>query len=72
MPKRLFNALARTPAHFPRVGLEPDGFLEDSDQLCFAGRRGVEIGETLQLRPRFRRDLLMRRAGTLGDTASRT
>src|SRR4030088_446742 len=59
--------LARTPAHFPEVGLEPGGFLEDHDQLCLAGRRGVEIGETLQVRPRFRRDLLVWCTGILGD-----
>ena len=47
------------PAHFPEVGLKPGGFLEDHDQLCLAGRCDVEIGETLQMRPRFRRDLLV-------------
>src|SRR5258706_11238268 len=59
--------LARTPAHFPEVGLEPGGFLEDHDQLCLAGRRDVEIGETLQVRPRFRRDLLVWCTRILGD-----
>jgi len=57
--QRLVNTLTRTPAHFPEVGFEPGGFLEDRDQLCLAGRRGVEIGETFQVRPRFRRDLLV-------------
>ena len=59
--------MARTPAHFPEVGLEPGGFLEDHDQLCLAGRRGVEIGETFQMRPRFRRDVLVWCTGILGD-----
>jgi len=64
--RRLFNTLVRTPAHFPEVGLEPGGFLEDHDQLCLAGRRGVEIGETLKVRPRFRRDLLVWCTGIFG------
>ena len=55
----LFNTLARPPAHFPEIGLEPGGFLEDRDQLCLAGRRGVEIGETFEVRPRLRRDFLI-------------
>src|SRR6202043_3149114 len=49
----------RMPAHFPEGGLKPGGFLEDHDRLCLAGRREVEIRETLQVRPRFRRDLLV-------------
>jgi hypothetical protein len=51
------NTLIRTQAHFPEVGFEPGGFLENCDQLCLAGRRGVEIGKTIKVRPRFRRDL---------------
>src|SRR4030081_2640609 len=65
--QRLFNRPIRTPAHFPEVGFEPGGLLEDHDQLCLAGRRGVEIGKTFQVRPRFRRDLLVGCTGILGD-----
>ena len=61
--QRLFNTLARPPAHFPEIGLEPGGFLEDRDQLGLAGGRGVEIGEEVQVRPRFRRDLLVWHTG---------
>jgi hypothetical protein len=43
--QRLFNTLARPPAHFPEIGLEPGGFLEDRDQRGLAGARGVEMGE---------------------------
>ena len=54
-------------AHFPEVRFEPGGLLEDHDQFCLAGRRGVEIGETIQVRPRLRRDLLVWCTGILGD-----
>src|ERR1700716_3000484 len=57
----------RAPAHFPEVGFEPGGLLEDRDQLCLPGRRGVEIGKTFEVRPRFRRDLLVGCTGILGD-----
>src|SRR6478735_4626201 len=63
----LLNRLARAPGHLPEVRLEPGGFLEDRNQLRLAGRRGVEIGEMLHMRPRFGSDLLVRRAGVLGD-----
>src|SRR3977135_4142944 len=66
----LFNKLARSPAPFPEGGREPGGFLEDHDQLCLAGRRGVEIGEPLQVRPRVRRDLLVGCTGILGDATA--
>ena len=59
--------LARTPAHFPEVGFKPGGFLEYRDQLCLAGRRGVEISKALQVRACFHRHLLVRRSGILGD-----
>lgn len=59
--------LTRPPAHFPEVGLEPGGFLEDRGQLSLASRRSIEIGEALQVRQRFRCDLLVRRTGILGD-----
>ena len=42
----LSSSSARTPAHFPEIGIEAGGFLEDHDQLCLAGRREVEIRET--------------------------
>src|SRR5204863_5757764 len=57
----------QSPTHFPEFGFEPGGFLKDHDQLCLAGRRGVAIGETLQMRPRFRRDVLVWCTGILGD-----
>jgi hypothetical protein len=38
------------PAHFPEAGFETGGFLEDHDQLCLAGWRGIEFSEILQLR----------------------
>ena len=59
--------LIRAPTHLPEVGFEPGGLLEDRDQVCLPGRRGVEIGETIQLRQRLRRDLLVGRAGIFGD-----
>src|SRR6266481_3524935 len=65
--QRLFNASICAPAHFPEVGFEPCGFLENRDQLGLAGRRGVEIGESFQVRLRFRRNLLVGRAGIFGD-----
>jgi len=65
--QRLFNTLARPPAHFPEIGLEPGGFLEDRDQLGLAGGRGVEMGEEVQVRPRFRRDLLVWHTSILVD-----
>src|SRR3981189_2132107 len=65
--QRLSDMLVRAPAHFPEVGFEPGGFLEDCDQLCLAGWRGVAIGESFQLRPRFRRDLLVGCTGIFGD-----
>jgi len=55
------------PAHFPEIGFEPGRLLEDHDQLCFAGRCGVEIGKTFEVRPRFRRDLLVWCTGVLDD-----
>ena len=63
----LFNTLAHPPTHFPEIGLEPGGFLEDRDQLALAGGRGLEIGEEVQVRPRFRRDLLVWHTGILVD-----
>jgi len=68
--KGLFNTLARAPAHLPEVCLESGSFLEDRNQLCLPGRRGVEIGEMLQVRPRFRRDLLVWHAGVLGEASA--
>src|SRR5581483_11330014 len=58
-----YSRPARAPAHLPEVGLEPGGFLEDRNQLCLAGRRGVEIGEMLQVRLCFHRNLLVWHAG---------
>lgn len=66
MPKWLFNTPARAPAHLPEVCLESGIVREDRNQPFLAGRRGVELGEMLQVRPRFRRDLLVRHAGVLG------
>src|SRR5207245_3447965 len=61
------SALAHAPSHFPEVGFEPRGFLEDRDQLCLAGRGGIAISKLFQMCPRFRRDLLIGRTGILGD-----
>src|SRR5215217_7375184 len=57
----------RTPAHFPEVGLEHGGCLEDHNQLGFAGGGRIKIGKTLQLRPRLGSNLLVRRAGVFFD-----
>src|SRR4051812_9848069 len=67
MTEGLLNTLAHAPGHLPEVRLESGGFLEDRNQLRLAGRCGVEIGEMLHVRPRFGSDLLVRRAGVLGD-----
>ena len=43
--------MTRTPAHFAEIGIELGGFLEDHDQLNFAGRHEIDIRETLQVHP---------------------
>src|SRR5213594_3728298 len=61
------SALAHAPSHFPEVGFEPRGFLEDRDQLCLAGRGGIAISKLLQMCPGFHRDFLIGGPGILGD-----